>query len=69
MNVLTETFPAVCLIFGLFCALLALIGDVRERRELNRRAILRRILGAPDPRPRQYMETAVSWKHEQWWKL
>ena len=69
MNTLTETFPAACLIFGLFCGLLALIGDTRERRELNRRAALRRILGAPDLRPRQYMETHVPWKYEQWWKL
>lgn len=43
MNVLTEIFPTACLMFGLFCALLALIGDQAERRRLYRAALMRRV--------------------------
>lgn len=68
MNVLTETFPTACLMFGLFCALLAGIANHRKMRDLKRRAALRRVL-SPDTRPLVYMDSSLPWKHEQWWKV
>jgi hypothetical protein len=69
MNLLTQTFPAACLMFGLFCALLALGADHAERRDLNRRAVLRRLICQPDLRPRQYLEHEVPWRHKSWFSL
>jgi hypothetical protein len=69
MNVFTQTFPAACLMFGLFCALLALGADHAERRDLNRRAVLRRLICQPDLRPRQYLESEVPWRHRSWFGL
>lgn len=65
MNTLTETFPAACLIFGLFCGLLALIVDHRERSRLKLQAILRR-LDFPAGRKMIYQEDGkpLTWEDQ-----
>lgn len=69
MNALTETFPAACLVFGLFCGLISLIADQDERRRLYRAALRRRVI-CEDTRPLQYLGDPVyPWRDKSWFSL
>ncbi len=38
-----NNFSLICLVFGLFCAVVGIVGHVREMRDINRAAEIRRI--------------------------
>jgi hypothetical protein len=63
-----DCFPAICLVFGLLCAVVAMRAYFVEMRDINHAAAVRRV-EFPDDRPLAYMPNSYPWKHEDWRKL